>query len=176
VLPPAPACNSRRYRGTPGQDNLRRHRPVTSATRIVAPIWSLSRGAGLRHTAADAADGADAKCRLSEFTRLMPIYWSARQRLWRHKDEVVSAGRGACPSGLVSSQSMPWPTVQTVLTLVRVGALRLMIRVPARPSRAKLISIPSARRGVCARRSRPASARGDFGHPPPVPDASSLEG
>ena len=40
-----------------------------------------------------------------------------------------------------------------------------MIRVPARPSRLKLISIPSARRNVCARRSRPASARGFFGHP-----------
>ena len=55
-------------------------------------------------------------------------------------------------------------------------ALSLMMRVPARPSRPKVISIPSARRGVCARRSRPASARGDFGHPTPVRDASSFEG
>ena len=56
-----------------------------------------------------------------------------------------------------SPQSMPWPTV---LTVVWVGfvrdALSLMIRDPARPSRPKLISIPSAQRGVCARRSRPA--------------------
>jgi hypothetical protein len=62
---------------------------------------------------------------------------------------------------------------------VRVGfvgdVLSLMIRVPARPSRLKFISIPSARRGVCARRSRPASARGDLGHPPCVRDASPLE-
>src|SRR3954464_5507221 len=68
---------------------------------------------------------------------------------------------------------MALPTVLTVLTVLRVGfardALSLMIRVPARPSRPKVISIPSARRGVCARRSRPASARGDW-------DVSSLEG
>jgi hypothetical protein len=55
---------------------------------------------------------------------------------------------------------MSLPTVLTVLTVARVGfardALSLMIRVPARPSRPKLISIPSARRGVCARRSRAA--------------------
>jgi hypothetical protein len=87
---------------------------------------------------------------------------------------------GACLSGLVSLQSRPLPTVLAVLTVVRVGfardALSLMIRVPARPSRPKVISIPSARRGVCARRSRPARARGDFGQPPPVRDASSPEG
>ena len=90
-------------------------------------------------------------------------------------------GTGAGLSrGLVSPQSMPLPTVLTVLTVVWVGivfdALSLMIRAPARPSRPKLMSIPSARRGVCTRRSRPASARGDFGHPTSVRDASSLEG
>ena len=77
-------------------------------------------------------------------------------------------------------QSMPFLTVLTVLTVARAGFARdarsLMMRVPARPSRPKLMSIPSARRGVCARRSRPARARGDFGHPTPVRDASSLEG
>ena len=44
-------------------------------------------------------------------------------------------------------------------------AVILTDRVPGRPSRLKLISMPSARRKVCARRSRPASARGFFGHP-----------
>jgi hypothetical protein len=39
------------------------------------------------------------------------------------------------------------------------------VRVPNRPSRSKTISFPSARRKVCARRSRPASARGLFGQP-----------
>jgi hypothetical protein len=77
---------------------------------------------------------------------------------------------------------MPFPTVLTVLTVLTVAqmgfardALSLMMRVPARPSRPKVISIPSARRGVCTRRSRPASARGDFGHPASVRHASSLE-
>jgi hypothetical protein len=91
--------------------------------------------------------------------------------------------RGPPPSGLVRPQSMPFPTVLTVLTVLTVAqmgfardALSLMMRVPARPSRPKVISIPSARRGVCTRRSRPARARGDFGHPTPVRDASSFEG
>jgi hypothetical protein len=43
--------------------------------------------------------------------------------------------------------------------------LILISRVPARRSRLKWISMPSARKKVCARRSRPASARGFFGHP-----------
>ena len=41
----------------------------------------------------------------------------------------------------------------------------LMMRVPALPSRLKPISIPTARNGVCTRRSRPASARGLLGQP-----------
>jgi hypothetical protein len=72
---------------------------------------------------------------------------------------------------------MPSPTVLAVLTVVRVGfvrdALSLMIRVPARPSRPKLISIPSARRGVCARRSRPASC-GFFQNFEPRPGSHCL--
>src|SRR5262249_54900064 len=44
-------------------------------------------------------------------------------------------------------------------------AVILIVRVPNRPSRPKTISIPSVRRKVCARRSRPASARALFGHP-----------
>jgi hypothetical protein len=40
--------------------------------------------------------------------------------------------------------------------------LSLIVRVPARPFRLKVISMPSIRRNVCARRSRPASAPGIF--------------
>jgi hypothetical protein len=83
---------------------------------------------------------------------------------WRRLGRMLLVSPQSMP---LSPQSMSLPTVLTVLTVVRVGfvrdALSLMIRVPARPSRPKLISIPSARRGVCARRSRPARARGDFG-------------
>ena len=53
-------------------------------------------------------------------------------------------------------------------------AVILMVRVPNRPSRPKTISIPSARSGVCARRSRPASARGLFGQPERVQAAIAL--
>src|SRR5215472_4980112 len=38
-----------------------------------------------------------------------------------------------------------------------------MTRVPVLPSRLKAISMPSARSDVCARRRRPARARGVFG-------------
>jgi hypothetical protein len=48
-------------------------------------------------------------------------------------------------------------------------AVTLIVRVPNRPSRPKTISIPSVRRKVCARRSRPASARGLFGQPDRFP-------
>jgi hypothetical protein len=57
----------------------------------------------------------------------------------------------------------------TVLTMLTVSwgscwceALIRMTRVPARPSRPKAISMPSVRSDVWARRSRPASARGDL--------------
>ena len=53
-------------------------------------------------------------------------------------------------------------------------AVILIVRVPNRPSRPKTISIPSARSGVCARRSRPASARGLFGQPDRVQAAIAL--
>jgi hypothetical protein len=57
--------------------------------------------------------------------------------------------------------------VLTVLTLssnrLSPTAVILIVRVPNRPSRPKTISIPTVRRKVCARRSRPASARGLFG-------------
>jgi hypothetical protein len=58
-------------------------------------------------------------------------------------------------------------TVMTVLTVLRgdlaCEALIRMIRLPPLPSRLKAISMPRARSDVWARRSRPASARGDFG-------------
>ena len=54
----------------------------------------------------------------------------------------------------------------TVLTVFShefsCDAVIRMIRVP-RPSRLKAIQMPSARSDVWSRRSRPASARGDFG-------------
>jgi hypothetical protein len=54
--------------------------------------------------------------------------------------------------------------VLTVLTLFSPLVLTLIILVPVRPSRENVISMPSLRRNVCARRSRPASARGFFAH------------
>jgi hypothetical protein len=54
---------------------------------------------------------------------------------------------------------MSWQTVLTVLTALTVVArfstleLILIVRVPARPSRLKAISMPSIRRNVCARRT-----------------------
>jgi hypothetical protein len=46
--------------------------------------------------------------------------------------------------------------------------LTLIILVPLRPSRENVISMPSVRRNVCARRNRPASARGFFAHVEPL--------
>jgi hypothetical protein len=56
----------------------------------------------------------------------------------------------------------------TVLTLLSALVLTLIILVPVRPSRENVISMPSVRRNVCARRSRPASARGFFAHGAPL--------
>ena len=52
--------------------------------------------------------------------------------------------------------------------------LTLIILVPVRPSRENAISMPRVRRNVCARRSRPASARGFFAHALPLGSASDL--
>jgi hypothetical protein len=64
----------------------------------------------------------------------------------------------------------------TVLTLTSLFVLTLIILVPVRPSRENVISMPSVRRNVCARRSRPASARGFLAHAAPPRDvlASTL--
>jgi hypothetical protein len=56
----------------------------------------------------------------------------------------------------------------TVLTVSSALVLTLIIRVPLRPSRENVISIPIVRRNVCARRRRLESARGFFAHTPPV--------
>src|SRR5262245_4045866 len=61
-------------------------------------------------------------------------------------------------------------TVQTVCSPL---VLTLIILVPARPSRENVTSMPSVRRNVCARRSRPASARGVFGQPALLLQSSS---
>jgi hypothetical protein len=57
--------------------------------------------------------------------------------------------------------------VLTVLTLFSLHVLILIILVPLQPSRENVISMPSIRRNVCARRRRPASARGFFAHAMP---------
>jgi hypothetical protein len=59
-------------------------------------------------------------------------------------------------------------TMLTVLTLFSALVLTLIILVPVRPSQENVISIPSVRRNVCDRRSRPASARGFFVHDVPL--------
>ena len=58
--------------------------------------------------------------------------------------------------------------VLTLLTLFSALVLTLIILLPVRPSRENVISMPKARRNVCARRSRPASARGFFAHAAPL--------
>ena len=63
---------------------------------------------------------------------------------------------------------MSWqtaPTVLTGLTLVARAPLLKIVRVPARPSRLKYISISTRERSVCARRSRPEGSAGFFGQP-----------
>jgi hypothetical protein len=56
----------------------------------------------------------------------------------------------------------------TVLTVSSALVLTRIILVPIRPSRENVISMPSVRKNVCARRSRPASARGFLAYAPPV--------
>src|SRR5437660_9001027 len=65
-------------------------------------------------------------------------------------------------------------TALTVRARFSVAALILIVRVPAGPSRVKDISMPSVRRNVCARRSRPARAPGFFGQLEPLLPARAL--
>jgi hypothetical protein len=62
----------------------------------------------------------------------------------------------------------------TVLTVSSALVLTLIILVPVRPSRENAISLHRVRRNVCARRSRPASARGFSAHALPLGSASDL--
>src|SRR6266700_6584498 len=68
-------------------------------------------------------------------------------------------------AGFRHQQDPLWRTLLTVLTVCSALVLTLIILVPDRPSRENVTSMPSVRRNVCARRSRPASARGVFGQP-----------
>src|SRR6516225_9756554 len=75
----------------------------------------------------------------------------------------------AGPQGCCS-ESAPDPLSLTLLTLLTLFSGNERIRItllPARPSRLNAISIPSARRNVCARRKWPARARGFFAQPVP---------
>jgi hypothetical protein len=68
--------------------------------------------------------------------------------------------------GVVSRSRGNRLTVVTPLTVgarFSIPALILIVRVPARPSRVKDISMPSTRRNVCPRRSRPSEGGGFFG-------------
>ena len=79
----------------------------------------------------------------------------------RQLSSETSSGGPGCGFGGPSSR-----TLLTVLTVSANVVRILMTLVPARPSRPKATSIPRARRKVCARRRRPASARifGPGGH------------
>ena len=59
------------------------------------------------------------------------------------------------------------PTIAdaAVLTVFSTDVRILITLFPARPSRLKAMSMPSARRNVCARRKWPARARGFLGQP-----------
>ena len=75
------------------------------------------------------------------------------------------------------SESAPDALSLTLLTVLTVFSGNERIRItllPARPSRLNAISIPSARRNVCARRKWPARARGFFGQPVPSLGIRSL--
>src|SRR6266487_4121077 len=79
----------------------------------------------------------------------------------RAADLMSDAGVG----GLCPDRAPLLQTLLSVLTVFSEVLLILMMRVPARPSRPKVISIPRVRKAVCARRRRPASARGFLGQP-----------
>src|SRR6516164_3134998 len=80
--------------------------------------------------------------------------WILRQH--RQHRLPLSAAPAAASAGLD-----PLPrTVLTVLTVFSSDVRILITRFPARPSRLKAISMPSARRNVWVRRKCPARARG----------------
>src|SRR4051794_7719910 len=57
------------------------------------------------------------------------------------------------------------PPLRTVLSVFSNVAWILMTLLPARPSRPNATVMPRARKNVCARRRRPARARGFLGQP-----------
>lgn len=71
-----------------------------------------------------------------------------------HRPPVAKSADGADAADVPSSVLKP--------------EVMLTVRVPAHPSRLKQISMPSMRRNVCARHSRPASALGVLGQPAPL--------
>ena len=119
-------------------------------------------------------------------TQTPPGRWKARScvviGILRHHRQHRLHNQSTCSSpggGWFRPALSPWSLTRlTVLTVLWVRfspmAVILMVRVPNRPSRPKTISIPSARSGVCARRSRPASARGLFGQPHRGPSSHSI--
>jgi hypothetical protein len=89
--------------------------------------------------------------------------------------QTSSAGPGRdCPDQDGDSSSRTLLTVLTVETVFATVVCILMTLLPARPSRPKAMSMPRARRNVCARRRRPASARGFLGQPALSPDMPLL--
>ena len=77
-------------------------------------------------------------------------------------------GQQICSPYSHRATSRLYPLSLTLLTLLTVFSENERIRItllPDRPWRLNAISIPSARRNVCARRKWPARARGFFGQP-----------
>src|SRR5262249_23953053 len=88
------------------------------------------------------------------------IRYLGRNRL-RNQSACSSPGRGwfgPAPSPALAVLTILWNRFSPV-------AVILIVRIPNRPSRPKTISTPSMRRKLCARRNRPASARGLLGQP-----------
>ena len=115
----------------------------------------------------------------------MPIARRGRRHQRRESAEITHEfsngltsyrGGGTCSvsASLGTTCGDPAPSPRRPLTVVSSVVRILMIRFPARPSRLKPISIPMARKGVCARRNRPASARGFWGQPLPLLETPSL--
>ena len=101
--------------------------------------------------------------------------------LRQHRQHRSRAHECPNPGGCFPPRiEVSWQPVLTVLTALTIEArfsipaLILIVRVPAGPSRVKDISMPSVRRNVCARRSRPARAPGFFGQLEPLLPARAL--
>jgi hypothetical protein len=102
--------------------------------------------------------------------RLRPFLFETKAILRQHRQHGLRSLRmTARPSGGLLSRPRFFEgrTLLTVLTIFSRDERIVITLLPARPSRVKAISIPSARRDVCARRKWPARARGFFGQPVP---------